>query len=92
MGAMTDTIGDRVLCDAECVAKLEATEKVTTASGLQYQDIVKGRGPVPEVGYQVRLLGFSGPWSGHSVQMCMILYDQGACKFSRLPELCQMWS
>ena len=28
MGAMTDTIGDRVLCDAECVAKLADATKV----------------------------------------------------------------
>lgn len=58
MGAMTDTIGDRVLCDADCVTKLAAGDIVTTASGLQYQDIIEGRGPVPEVGYQVRELGF----------------------------------
>lgn len=54
MGAMTDTIGDRVLCDADCVAKLAAGDIQTTPSGLQYQDIIEGRGPVPEVGYQVR--------------------------------------
>lgn len=59
MGAMTDTIGDRVLCDADCVTKLAAGDIVTTASGLQYQDIIEGRGPVPEVGYQVRGLGLS---------------------------------
>lgn len=53
MGAMTDTIGDRVLCDADCATKLAAGDIVTTASGLQYQDIIEGRGPVPEVGYQV---------------------------------------
>lgn len=41
------------LCTAECVASLDSIEKVTTPSGLQYQDIVVGSGPSPPVGYQV---------------------------------------
>jgi len=51
MGAAADTIGEKVLCDAGCAAALG--DKVTTKSGLQYVDIVPGRGPSPEVGYQV---------------------------------------
>ena len=42
------------LCDAACTEQLEAsTEMVTLPSGLQYRDIVVGKGPKPQVGYQV---------------------------------------
>jgi peptidylprolyl isomerase len=41
------------LCTAECVSSLDTIEKITTPSGLQYQDIVVGNGPSPPVGYQV---------------------------------------
>ncbi len=43
---------DRVLCDAECTEKLKGIEIVTLPSGLQYQDIVQGKGPSPPTGYQ----------------------------------------
>jgi hypothetical protein len=36
------------------MAALESKELVTTASGLQYRDIVVGSGPSPPVGFQVR--------------------------------------
>ncbi|EFN56968.1 hypothetical protein CHLNCDRAFT_21564 [Chlorella variabilis] len=42
-----------VLCDEACAAGLEGRERVTTASGLQYIDLVQGRGPSPPRGYQV---------------------------------------
>lgn len=35
------------LCDAACVAELDSRERVTTASGLQYVDIVKVRPALP---------------------------------------------
>ena len=43
----------RVVCDADCVKGLEGTELVTLPSGLQYKDIVVGKGPTPPTGYQV---------------------------------------
>lgn len=43
----------KLLCDAECAAKLESVEAVTTPSGLQYKDIVVGSGPNPPIGFQV---------------------------------------
>lgn len=42
-----------MLCDEACAAGLEGRERVTTASGLQYIDLVQGRGPSPPRGYQV---------------------------------------
>ncbi|PSC76880.1 Peptidyl-prolyl cis-trans isomerase FKBP16-chloroplastic [Micractinium conductrix] len=42
-----------VLCDAACAADLAGKERVTTASGLQYIDLVPGQGPSPPKGYQV---------------------------------------
>ncbi len=87
LGAAADTIGEKVLCNADCVAKLESSQKasehfpsskacaqtcpiigqcrrshrlvmvpppqVTTKSGLQYVDIMTGKGPNPQSGYQV---------------------------------------
>ena len=52
MGAIAD---DEVksLCDAACDTELASKEKVKTASGLEFQDIVVGNGPAPPVGYQV---------------------------------------
>lgn len=41
------------LCDEPCVTNLESKEMTTTASGLQYRDIVVGKGPQPITGYQV---------------------------------------
>lgn len=43
----------KVLCDDACAAELARTERVTTASGLAFQDIKVGQGPAPPVGYQV---------------------------------------
>ena len=43
----------RVVCDADCVKGLEGTELVTLPSGLQYKDVVVGKGPTPPTGYQV---------------------------------------
>ena len=45
-----------VLCDAECVKALEGKELVTLPSGLQYKDVVVGKGPVPPTGYQVGVM------------------------------------
>jgi hypothetical protein len=43
-----------VLCDATCVANLDKIELVTLPSGLKYRDIVVGKGPTPESGFQAR--------------------------------------
>lgn len=42
-----------VICDEACVSRLAEVEKVTTPSGLQFQDVVVGTGASPPVGYQV---------------------------------------
>jgi peptidylprolyl isomerase len=41
------------LCDDACVAKINDSPRVKTASGLEYVDVVVGTGPSPPVGYQV---------------------------------------
>eukprot|EP01024_Parvocaulis_polyphysoides_P040099 TRINITY_DN3642_c0_g1_i1.p2 TRINITY_DN3642_c0_g1~~TRINITY_DN3642_c0_g1_i1.p2 ORF type:complete len:211 (-),score=20.96 TRINITY_DN3642_c0_g1_i1:390-1022(-) len=41
------------LCDSDCVASLDGIEMITTSTGLQYKDIVVGKGPQPKTGYQV---------------------------------------
>lgn len=51
--ALADDEAPAALCDAACVADLGSRERVTTASGLQYVDIVKGVGASPPKGYQV---------------------------------------
>lgn len=54
--AMADSLPaqtNKVLCDAECTAKLESVEAVTLPSGLVYKDIALGEGPNPPVGFQV---------------------------------------
>eukprot|EP00798_Chlamydomonas_sp_ICE-L_P023931 gene23931-9499_t len=43
----------KVLCEAECVASLDSIETITTASGLQYKDIIVGKGDAPPIGFQV---------------------------------------
>ncbi len=45
---------DRLICEADCQAKLDSIETVTTSSGLKYKDIETGKGAKPPVGYQVR--------------------------------------
>lgn len=52
MGAMTTT--NKLLCDKECLAKLEGLQTQETKTGLKYKDIVVGTGPTPPTGYQVR--------------------------------------
>ena len=42
-----------LLCDGDCAARINSAETVTTASGLQYKDLVVGTGPQPITGYQV---------------------------------------
>lgn len=41
------------LCDASCLESLEKLELVSLPSGLQYRDIVVGKGANPPVGFQV---------------------------------------
>ena len=55
-----------MLCDAACVAALADKPRVTTASGLQYIDIVEGKGVSPPKGYQVCVRGcvVCGVWCG----------------------------
>lgn len=43
------------LCDENCVEKLKESELITTKSGLQFQDVVTGRGPTTPVGFQARV-------------------------------------
>jgi len=42
-----------LLCDGDCAARINSAETVTTASGLQYKDLVVGTGPQPITGYQI---------------------------------------
>ena len=44
---------NKLLCDEECLAKLDDLQTRETKSGLKYKDIVVGTGPSPPVGYQV---------------------------------------
>ena len=46
-------------CEADCLKDLENRELVTLPSGLQYKEIVGGKGASPPVGYQVKLVGCS---------------------------------
>lgn len=41
------------LCDDACVAKINDSPRVKTASGLEYVDVIVGTGPAPPIGYQV---------------------------------------
>lgn len=55
------------LCDENCVEKLKESELITTKSGLQFQDVVTGRGPTTPVGFQARInVSFFKPRSGSS--------------------------
>ncbi|CAI5984771.1 unnamed protein product [Closterium sp. NIES-64] len=49
----TESEEELKLCTAECEATLEDIPLQTTPSGLQYRDIIVGRGPSPPVGFQV---------------------------------------
>lgn len=51
--AYAEDDGTPILCDEACKQMLADKEKVTLPSGLQFQDIVVGKGPSPPVGYQV---------------------------------------
>ena len=50
---------NKLLCDEECLAKLDSLQTEETKSGLKYKDIVAGTGPSPPTGYQVNLAGSS---------------------------------
>ncbi|KAG6552445.1 hypothetical protein Mapa_006006 [Marchantia paleacea] len=41
------------LCGPDCEKELDNIPTITTPSGLQYKDIVVGKGPSPPVGFQV---------------------------------------
>jgi peptidylprolyl isomerase len=41
------------LCDDACLAKINESTRVKTASGLEYVDVIVGTGPSPPTGYQV---------------------------------------
>ena len=47
------SITNKLLCDEECLAKLESLQTQETKTGLKYKDIVVGTGPSPPTGYQV---------------------------------------
>ncbi|KAL4854516.1 Peptidyl-prolyl cis-trans isomerase FKBP16-3 [Chlorella vulgaris] len=51
--AAIDDEEQAALCDASCASDLAGKERVTTASGLQYIDLVEGKGLSPPKGYQV---------------------------------------
>ena len=53
----------KVICDATCVASVDEKEMITLPSGLQYRDIVVGKGPTPPVGYQVHSQASSLPFN-----------------------------
>eukprot|EP00898_Chlorokybus_atmophyticus_P006349 jgi/Chlat1/6715/Chrsp50S06423 len=44
---------DIKLCTGECLKQLDSIDMQTTKSGLQYKDIVVGKGPSPRIGFQV---------------------------------------
>jgi peptidylprolyl isomerase len=49
-----DTAPPQLLCDPSCASALERdAQLVTTPSGLQYRDVIVGKGPQPVVGFQV---------------------------------------
>lgn len=50
-GAATQV--NKLLCDGECLAKLDSVEMQESKSGLKYKDIIVGKGPSPPTGYQV---------------------------------------
>jgi peptidylprolyl isomerase len=54
MGAATQI--NKLLCDDDCLAKLDGLETQETKSGLRYKDIVVGKGPTPPTGYQALTL------------------------------------
>ena len=67
-----------LLCDADCEKSIESLELVTLPSGLQYRDVVVGKGSTPPVGYQVIIfisppvLGFGGITIRVRVRVCLI--------------------
>lgn len=44
---------EKILCEDDCVAALDKIATVKTESGLEYKDIVVGKGITPPTGYQV---------------------------------------
>ncbi len=52
MDAGAATQVNKLLCDVECLAKLDSIEAQETKSGLRYKDIIVGKGPSPPTGYQ----------------------------------------
>jgi FKBP-type peptidyl-prolyl cis-trans isomerase len=55
-GAMTSTEGDKQLIDPATDADLQSKPRQKTSSGLEYQEVVPGKGPSPSVGIQVHCL------------------------------------
>jgi peptidylprolyl isomerase len=53
MNGLPDDEDVKVLCDTECVQRLDKVDMQTTASGLQYKDIIVGDGELPPIGFQV---------------------------------------
>lgn len=49
-----NTVTNKLLCDEECLGKLDGLETQETKSGLRYKDIIVGKGPAPPTGYQAR--------------------------------------
>jgi peptidylprolyl isomerase len=50
---MTSTEGDKQLIDPATDADLQSKPRQKTSSGLEYQEVVAGKGPSPSVGIQV---------------------------------------
>ena len=61
-GAMTSTEGDKQLIDPATDADLQSKPRQKTSSGLEYQEVVAGKGPSPSVGIQVHSTGCWLSW------------------------------
>ena len=51
---LADSMPTTPICDEDCAARLDSIETVTTSSGLQFKDLVVGRGPKPPTGFLAR--------------------------------------
>lgn len=53
---MTSTEGDKQLIDPATDADLQSKPRQKTPSGLEYQEVVPGKGPSPSIGIQVHCM------------------------------------
>ena len=57
-------------------------EEVTTATGLKYKDIIKGKGPTPEPGFQARQQRTCASLRSISVQLSKPVPGTPDCKYA----------